>query len=63
MDTAIDEFGYVTVADLFDAIGETGNGFTDQKRGWDAQTFEQADVKSVRGGYILDLPAPRQINA
>lgn len=58
METAIEEFGVVTVADFFEAIGETGNGFTDRKFGWDAKAFAGAEPKRVRGGWILDIPEP-----
>jgi hypothetical protein len=59
---AIDEFGIVTVADFYDFIGQTGNGFTDQKHGWNTQAFQGAEVKRARGGgYFLSLPTPREI--
>jgi hypothetical protein len=59
---AIDEFGIVTVADFYDFIGQTGNGFTDQKHGWNSQAFQGAEVKRARGGgYYLNLPTPREI--
>lgn len=58
MEAAIDEFGLVTVGDFYEAIGESGNGFTDRKFGWDAQAFEGATPKRVRGGWILDIPTP-----
>ncbi len=58
METAIEEFGVVTVADFFEAIGESGNGFTDRKFGWDAKAFAGAEPKRVRGGWILDIPEP-----
>lgn len=58
MEAAIDEFGLVTVGDFYEAIGETGNGFTDRKFGWDAHTFQGACPKRIRGGWILDIPAP-----
>lgn len=58
METAIEEFGLVTVADFFEAIGETGNGFTDRKFGWDVKAFAGAEPKRVRGGWILDIPEP-----
>jgi len=59
---AIDQFGIVTVADFYDFIGQTGNGFTDQKHGWNSQAFMGAEVRRARGGgYYLNLPAPREI--
>lgn len=61
MADAIEEFGVVTVADFYDLIGVSGNGFTDQKMGWDAKSFSGADAKKVREGFILELPNPRGI--
>lgn len=58
MEAAIDEFGWVTVGDFYESIGESGNGFTDRKFGWDNKAFEGATPKRVRGGWILDIPAP-----
>lgn len=58
METAIEEFGVVTVADFFNAIGVSGNGFTDRKFGWDAEAFAGAEPKRVRGGWVLDIPEP-----
>lgn len=62
LNDAITEYNVVTVADFYDAIGETGNGFTDQKHGWNRQAFQGAEVRRARGGgYFLFLPAPREI--
>jgi hypothetical protein len=61
LNDAITEFGIVTVADFYDFIGQTGNGFTDQKHGWNVQAFQGAEVRRVRGGFILNLPTPREI--
>lgn len=58
MENAIEEFGVVTVADFFNAIGVSGNGFTDRKFGWDAEAFAGAEPKRVRGGWVLDIPEP-----
>lgn len=61
MSNAIDEFGMVTVADFYDAIQQTGTGFTDQKFGWDARAFAGAKVKVVSDGYVLLLPPPLEV--
>lgn len=58
MGDPIEEFGRVSVADLYDLLGVTGNGFTDQKHGWDAKAYSYFNVKKVREGWILDLPVP-----
>lgn len=59
MGEPIEEFGRVSVADLYDLLGVTGNGFTDLKHGWDRNAYEQFDIRKVRDGWILILPAPR----
>ena len=53
--TAIDDAGYVSVADYYEACNIPSN-FTDNKRGWD--TLASARVKRVKGGYIINLPRP-----
>lgn len=60
MDELIDAYGIVTVADLYDLIGITGN-YTDNKYGWTSL----ARAKTVRtrdGRYTLDLPKAYPIN-
>jgi len=52
------EFGRVTVADFYDLIGKTGNGFTDQTNGWTAQGYNQFKVVKHRDGWVLDMPSP-----
>jgi len=61
MADAIEEYGTVSVADFYDAIGATGTGFTDQTHGWDARAFAGATVQRSRMGYYLNLPSPIEI--
>ena len=49
----IDAYGMVTVADLYDLLGITGN-YTDNKYGW--TNLRSAEVIRVRDGYMLKLP-------
>ena len=49
----VDEYGQVSVADLYDLVGTTSN-FTDNKYGW--LNLGRATVSRVRGGYLIDLP-------
>ena len=50
----IDKYGIVSVADMYDLVGITGN-YTDNKYGW-------TDLRSARiererdGGYTINLP-------
>ena len=49
----IDTYGQVTVADLYDLVGITGN-YTDNKYGW--VNIRNAEPIRVRNGYLLKLP-------
>ena len=61
MSDAISEFGMVTAADFYDLIGEDGNGFTDQKFGWDTRAFAGTKVIKVRDGWAIDLMPPLEV--
>lgn len=49
----ISVYGMVSVADLYDLIGVTGN-YTDNKYGW--TDIRSASVVRVRDGYIVKMP-------
>ena len=53
MDDLIDTYGMVSVADLYDLVGISGN-YTDNKYGW--TNLRNSDVQRVRDGYLLKLP-------
>ena len=53
MQDLIDNYGMVSVADLYDLVGIDGR-YTDNKYGW--TQLRSADVKHVRDGYLLMLP-------
>lgn len=53
MDDLIETYGHVTVADLYDLVGISGN-YTDNKYGW--TNLSSAEPVRVRDGYILRLP-------
>ena len=59
MDELIDMFGIVSVADLYDLAGVTGN-YTDNKYGW--TDISSATPARVKDGYILKLPRPMPVN-
>jgi replication-associated recombination protein RarA len=54
----IDQYDVVRVADLYDLCDITSD-FTDQKWGW--YDLRSARIRSVRGGYSLDLPPTEAI--
>lgn len=54
MDELIDQYGVVSVGDLYDLVGITGT-YTDQKYGW--TNIRTAKPQRLRdGGYMLMLP-------
>lgn len=55
----ISEYDQVTVADLYDAVGITGE-FTDNKYGW--TNLSGARVRLIRDGYLLDLPRAKELD-
>lgn len=55
----LEEFNIATVSDLYDLVGITGN-FNDNKWGW--TTLSGSGVRMTRGGFVLDLPAPQQLD-
>lgn len=53
MDELIELYGMVSVADLYDLVGITGN-YTDNRYGW--TNIRNAEPVHVRNGYMLRLP-------
>lgn len=53
MNDLIDTYQTVSVADLYDLVGLTGN-YTDNKYGW--TNLRTAEVVRVRDGFMLKLP-------
>lgn len=54
----IRRYGSVTVAELYDLVGVSGS-YTDRRWGW--TDLEDADVRQMPGGFLLDLPQPELI--
>ena len=59
MMAVLEEYGQVSLADLHDLLGVTGD-FTDNDYGW--TNLAQAKITRVRDGYLIDLPRPRYLN-
>lgn len=59
MDELMAEYGLVTVADLYDLVGVTGQ-YTDNKYGW--MNIRSAEIVRVRDGYVIKLPKAQPIN-
>ena len=60
MDEIVEQYGVVTVADLFDLAGITGNGYTDQNYGW-TSTRSASVERNRQGEFILKLQRPSSI--
>lgn len=60
MDELISTYGLVSVADLYDLVGITGN-YTDNKYGW-TDIRSAAPVRLREGGYLLKLPKALPLN-
>lgn len=56
--TMIEQHGAVSVDEVLDMIGLTGN-FKDAQLGW--RDLSNASVRPVRDGYSLDLPDTTQL--
>lgn len=50
----IDRYGEATVADFYDLVGVTGNGYTDRSYGW--RDLRMASVRRTRTGYLFEMP-------
>lgn len=59
MVSLIDEYGFVSVADLYDLVGITGN-YTDNKIGWHNLDLNSAYPEMYNGGWKLILPEPEE---
>ena len=58
MNDLIDTYGMVSVADLYDLVGISGD-YTDNKYGW--TNIRNAEVIRGRDGYAISLPKPLPI--
>lgn len=59
MYTILNESGHVTVSTLYDLVDIVGT-YIDAQWGW--HDLQNVEVRSVSGGYLLDLPKPEPID-
>ncbi len=59
MDELIAAYGLVSVADLYDLVGITGD-YTDNKYGW--TDIRNASVVRVKNGYMIKMPKALPLN-
>ena len=50
----INDYGEATVADFYELVGVTGNGYTDRSYGW--KDLSGAYVSKVREGWLFNMP-------
>lgn len=55
-----EEYGLVSVADLYDMVGKIGS-YTDERIGWSELKPHEIGVRQTRDGFVLDLPRPTSI--
>lgn len=60
MDELIETYGMVSVMDLYDLVGVSGN-YTDNKYGW-VNIKNAEPVRTMGGGYMLKLPKTIPLN-
>lgn len=58
MDDLMRKYETVSVADLYELLGLDFN-YTDEKWGW--VNLDDAGIRRVRNGYLLDLPKPESL--
>ena len=54
MDACLEQYGVVTVLDLFDFAGVTTHNYMADRYGW--KNLSTAEVRRIRDGFIIDLP-------
>jgi hypothetical protein len=54
----IDKYEYVTVEDLYKAVGISSIDYMAQAWGWDSESFGDPQIRRVREGYLIDLDPP-----
>ena len=54
MDTVIDQYGSISIADLYDLVGIPNDNYQNNNYGW--TDLRMATVKRTYDGYILKLP-------
>lgn len=62
MDEIVEQYGVVTVADLFDLAGVSGSAYTDQNYGW-TSTRSAVVERTRRGDYYIKLPRASSIKS
>jgi hypothetical protein len=57
----IEEYEQVSVAEFYDYAGVEGATWTDHKWGWTGSELSDAYCTHTRGGYIIVLPEPKEL--
>ena len=57
----IEEYEQVSVAEFYDYAGVEGATWTDHKWGWTGSELSDAYCTHTRGGYVIVLPEPKEL--
>lgn len=57
---ALERYGQITVEDYYDAVGVTGNGYTDRQYGW--KDLKNVTTSRVAEGWLINMPRPKPID-
>ncbi len=57
----IEEYDAVSVAEFYDYAGVVGATHTDHKWGWTGSELSNAYCTHTRGGYVIVLPEPKEL--
>lgn len=60
MDDILDQYGIVSVSDLYEAADIDTNNYTLNKIGW--TSIRSADIIRVRDGWMIKFPKPAPID-
>lgn len=60
MDELIDQYGVVSVGDLYDLAGLSTDNYTINRYGW--TNIRSASVVRIRDGYVIKMPKPMPID-
>lgn len=60
LENMLEEYETVSVADYYELAGVPGNGFIDNKWGW--ENLKKAYCKTVRGGFTIIFPEPIELD-
>ena len=58
----LNDYDYITVADVYNMFGVTSPSYTYNNFAWDKELLRDVDAYRTRDGYLLDLPDPKSFS-